>query len=402
MNNIFSRRTALKAAGVTLALPLLECFGSDKGQKPIRRFAAFQMPFGFLPENLYPKAKSGVTSSLYMKELEKVKESVTLYNGLYNPGINGGHDACYYFLTCGTKATKVNSISIDQEIASRFSGETRFKALVSGVALRAGASYTRSGIKIPVQDNPKKVFETMFLGGDRQEVLKKKQELSEGKSILDAFSYYTNKAKLQKSAQDKEKLDQYFTAIREVEKELYMTEVWLDRPMPSVKAPQFPKGKVDEMENFRTFTKIFKLALETDSTRIITYDFGQTRNKIGLDGIDEGYHGLSHHRQEKDKLNQLKSIELEMFKIFSSFLEDLQNSALLKSTICVFGSGLENPNNHSAARPPVILAGGGLKHKGYVDFGEEKKPLGNLYLGILDKMGIQKEFFGSSKGKLDI
>lgn len=396
-----SRRQVLKLAGVSLALPFLESTARAK-DSAIRRFVAMQMPFGFLPENLYPEEGSEAFSSLYMQKFSQVKDSVTLYNGLHNPGINGGHDACYYFLTCGTKAKKVNNISVDQEIASKFAGETRFKSLVSGVAMRSGASYTRSGIKIPIQSSPQKVFEAMFLGGKAHEVRQKKQELMEGKSILDAFSYFSKKSNNKFSGQDKTKMDQYFTAIREVERELSMNEAWLDKPLPKVVKPDFPKGKVNEIENFKVFTKIFKLALETDSTRLITYDFGQTRSKIGLDGVNEGYHGLSHHKLAEDKLNQLRIIEEEMFKIFSDFLIDLKQSDLLDSTICVFGSGLENPNNHSAARPPVIVAGGSLKHKAYVNFGENKKPLGNLYLSVLGKMGIEKDFFGSSNGTLDI
>ncbi|MCM8529614.1 MAG: DUF1552 domain-containing protein [Lentisphaeraceae bacterium] len=395
------RRQILKLAGVTLALPFLESSAEVKSNS-IKRFVAMQMPFGFLAENLYPKNERDVFDSLYMQKFSQIKDSVTLYNGLHNPGINGGHDACYYFLTCGSKAKKVNSISVDQEIATRFVGETRFKSLVSGVSLRAGASYTRSGIKIPIQNSPQKVFEAMFLGGKAHDIRKKKQELAEGKSILDAFSYYSKNSNHKLSGQDKVKMDQYFTAIREVEKELSMNEAWLDKPLPSVEKPNFPKGKVNEIENFKVFTKIFKLALETDSTRLITYDFGQTRSKLGLDGVNEGYHGLSHHRLNVDKLNQLKIIEEAMFTIFSDFLIDLKNSNLLDSTICVFGSGLENPNNHSAARPPVIVAGGNLKHKAYVNFGDRPKPLGNLYMSVLDKMAIEKTSFGSSNGTLDL
>ena len=401
MSKNLSRRDVLKAAGVTLALPFLESSAANVNNGQAKRLVAFQMPFGFLAEKLYPKNGSDLSDSRYMKTLESLKDSVTLYNGLYNPGINGGHEANNYYLTCGSKTKKVNSISIDQEIASRYKGETRFKSLVAGTGLRAGASYTRSGIKIPAQEDPKKVFETMFLGGSSKDVQRKKHELMQGKSILDAFSYYSI-VRNRYSGNDRAKIDQYFTSVREVEKELKLSEAWLDKPMPKVKAPTFPSSHSDEMDNFRTFTKVFKLVLETDSTRLITYDFGQTRKKIHLDGINEGYHGLSHHRMEKDKINQLYTIEMEMFKIFSDFLKDLKDSNLLNSTLCLFGSGLENPNNHSAARPPIILAGGGLKHKGYVNYGERRVPLGNMYLSILERMGVNKGSFGSSSGKLDI
>ena len=393
---MLNRRTVLKAVGVTLALPFLQA--SEQKSRDIKRFVAFQMPFGFLPEFLYPQNGN---SSDYLNNLNNVKGSYTLFNGLHNPGINGGHDANYYFLTCGNKNSKVNSISVDQEIAAHFSGETRFKSLVTGIGLRAGASYTRSGIKIPVQENPVKVFETMFLGGSKKEIARKKNELAQGKSILDAFSLYQKRIKNKAGKADHEKLDQYFTSVRELEKEFQMSGEWLDKPLPKVDRPEFPKGKLDEMENFRVFTKLFNLILETDSTRIITYDFGQTRNNLNLEGISEGYHSLSHHRMNEDKISQLKIIENEMFKILGQFLQSIKEAGLLESTITVFGSGLENPNNHSASKPPLLVAGGPIKHSGYIEMNKET-PIANLYLALLEKMGVPKNTFGSSKGKLSI
>lgn len=394
--SVLNRRTILKASGVILALPFLQA--SEKKSTEIKRFVALQMPFGFLPEFLYPQ--NGKDSE-YLQHLNEFKDNYTLFNGLHNPGINGGHDANYFFLTCGNKNSKVNSISIDQEIAARYSGETRFKSLVTGAGFRAGASYTRSGIKIPIQENPAKVFETLFLGGSKKEIDKKKNELTQGKSILDAFTYYQKKMRDKSGKADHQKLDEYFTSVRELEKELQMSEEWLGKPLPKVEKPEFPKGKLDEIDNFRVFAKLFKLVLETDSTRIITYDFGQTRNVLNLEGINEGYHSLSHHRLNEDKISQLKIIETEMFKILGQFLKSIKEAGLLESTITVFGSGLENPNNHSAAKPPLLVAGGALKHRGYVEF-EKEKPIANLYLTLLEKMGVPKNSFGSSDGKIDL
>ena len=393
----FSRRNILKMSGVTLALPFLESFGQPQSPKGIKRFVAMQMPYGFVPKYLYPNKKG---KSVYMSTLEAHKGSVTLLDGFYNPGVNSGHDCNYYYLTCGKKDSAANTVSLDQQLASTYKGETRFKCLISGVGPRAGLSYTRSGIQIPIQHDPTKVFQKMFIGGTGKSTRQKVQELSEGKSVLDSFKYYSSKFKgLSKT--DQEKMAQYFTAIREVEQSLHASEMWIKKPYPQVKKYQIsPEARKRPMANFRAFTKIFKLALENDSTRIITYDFGQYHSKIDVDGITEGYHGISHHKNQQKQLDKLKIIETEMFKIYSDFIKDLKESNLLNSTICLFGSAMDNPSNHGASRPSVVLAGGDFKHKWHLR--NKRQPLGNLYLGFLEKMGHDRPNFGSSTGKFTL
>ena len=405
MNN-FNRRKFLKAAGLVMALPYLESFAAAKSSSP-KRFVGIQMPFGFLRNKLYPQ-NPGSANSQYLKHLKPLAKSFTLYDGLYNPLVNGQHDSNDYFLTGSNKRLKVNSISVDQEMASHFLGQTRYKSISAGVSLRAGLSYTRSGIKIPVVNSPQKAFEYLFMGGKAKDIVRKKRDMAEGKSILDVMSFYSKNIEGKTSSADKEKMDQYFTAVRDVEKEIQMTEGWLDKPMPKVDRMQFPKSKIGEMENYALFMKIFKLALQTDSTRFLTYDFGQTRSVIKLDGVSEGYHGLSHHRMNGEKLEQMRVIEDKMFEIFGNFLKDLQGikeggRSLLDNTSIIFGSAMENPNNHSSVRPPIIIAGGGLEHKTFVKFDDKnKKPISNVSLQLLHKMGIEKESFGSSNGTIDL
>ena len=401
-----NRRTFFKMSAASLALPYLETFAAPKSTS-IKRFVGIQMPFGFLRENLYPKQVGAINSS-YLKHLAEFKGKFTLIDGLRNPGVNGQHGANDYFLTGGSKRTKVNSISLDQEMASHFLGQARFNSITAGISLKAGLSWTRSGIKIPVINSPQKAFEALFLGGKPFEIREKKRKLAEGKSILDVLGYYRQNLNKQIGAKDKERIDQYFSAVRDVEQELQMSEAWLDKPKPKVEKMQFPKGKLGEMEVYRLFMKVFKLALETDSSRILTFDFGQTRSRIELDGVSEGYHGLSHHRKAPDKLEQMRIIEDEMFKILGSFLKDLDNlkeqgNSLLDNTMVLFGSALENPNNHSAVRPPLLLAGGGFKHKNYVSIPNGKEQANcNLYLSMLHKMGIDKTTFGSSTGTFSL
>jgi len=405
MNNL-NRRTFFKAAGITMALPYLEALASPNASSP-QRFVGIQMPFGFIRKHLYPKAQGSAESS-YLRHLKPLAKSFTLYDGLYNPLVNGQHDSNLYFLTGSNKRLKVNSISLDQEMASHFLGQTRFKSISAGVSIQAGLSYTRSGIRIPVIRTPQEAFMRMFMGGKAQDIARKKRDMSEGKSILDVMSYYSKKMEGKTSSTDKERMDQYFTAVRDVEKEIQMTEGWLDKPMPKVDRMQFPKGKIGEMENYQLFMKIFKLAIMTDSTRFLTYDFGQTRAVIKLDGVSEGYHGLSHHRMNDEKLEQLRIIEDKMFEVFGNFLKDLNatkegGNSLLDNTSIIFGSAMENPNNHSSVRPPIIVAGGGLKHKNFVKYDDKsKKPISNVSLRLLHKFGVEKESFGSSNGVIDL
>ena len=396
MTNL-SRRQVLRLSGVTLALPCLESYGDTARPDEVKRFIAMQMPYGFLPNNLYPDPGTQ-GSSPYMSALEEVKGSVTLLDGLHNPGVNSGHDSNFYFLTCGRKDAGKNTISLDQELAAKYQGETRFKCLVSGIGPRAGMSYTRSGIKLPVQSDPAKVFARMFVGGSASDAKRKMHELSEGKSILDSYSFYATKFS-GLSSSDRSRMDQYLTAVREVEKSLQASEAWINKPYPKVDKITLPNNKQSgEILNFRLFTKLFRLALENDSTRIITYDFGQLRSRLDIEGVSDGYHEISHHHNQKNKLSQLKAIELEMFTIYGEFLKELNDANLLDSTICLFGSAMESPNNHSAVKPPVLLAGGGFDHKWYMKL-EKRQPLANLYLSLFDRMGNRTSSFGSSTGQ---
>lgn len=398
MNNL-SRRNVLKMAGVTLALPFLESFGKSQSQTGIKRFVAMQTPYGYLPNKLYP-SKNGSTSP-YLSVLKPLKGSLTLFNGFYNPGVNSGHDVVNYYLTCGKKDSAANTISLDQQLASTYKGETRFKCLVAGGNVnRVGLSWTRSGIRIPVQYRPDKVFTKMFLGGSNSDVQKKMHELSKGKSILDSYKFYSSKFKNLTHA-DKQRMEQYFTAVRDVEQSLEASKMWIKKPFPKV-------GKIDlgsgssrsPIENFRTFTKIIKLAFENDSTRIATFDFGEVHGKLDLDGVDDGYHTTTHHNKLKDKLSQLELIEKEFLNIYCDFLKDLKEANLLDSTISLFGSAMYTPNNHSAETAAVLIAGGGLKHKWYQKI--KRQPLGNLYVDILEKMGQRKPSFGTSTGKFTL
>ncbi|MCM8530499.1 MAG: DUF1552 domain-containing protein [Lentisphaeraceae bacterium] len=404
MRKRLNRRTLIKAAGVVLALPKLEAMGKEK--RPINRFVAMQMPFGFLSSKLYPQTTGkDYEETDYLKILKNHRQDFTLFKGLYNPGVNGGHDANYYFLNCHSPKRSQRSQSIDSFIADKLLGQTRVSSVISGAGLRSGCSYNRIGVKIPVQSSPAAIYERLFLKASKTDVEKQRRRLSVGKSILDTTLEASKSLQRKVSRADKEKLEQYFSSIRDVEVELNNQLYWLDQDLPKHEKMKLEKS-IDLVSNFSLFTKLFRLLIQTDTTRVMSYDFGQTRHVQKLPGVTGGYHNISHHRGNKDSLKQLSIIESKMISIFNEFINDLKDfqedgTCLLDKTDIVFGSALSNPNNHSAAFPPIFLAGGSYKHAGYVERSKDVRlPLANLYLTILQRHGFEVESFVNSTGRL--
>jgi hypothetical protein len=411
-----TRRHFLRGVGVTLAMPMLECFlprgyAAAKGGPP-RRMVSICMPLGLHPAFFFPeKVGTDYALSPYLEPLKEFRNDFTVISGLSHPDVGSTHDSIYSFLT-GAPHPEIrggfrNSISLDQFAAERIGQETRFPSL-SLSAEGFGLSWTRSGALVPPDLNPSSIFARLFLEGRPDEVESQTRRLRDGRSILDTVQEQAKRMQPALGARDREKVDEYFTSVRELEQRMATAQEWSKKPKPKVEAkpPQNSTNSADLIGKNRLMFDLMHLALQTDSTRLITMLQLGTSMVPPIPGVSLGHHDLSHHGQDPAKIQQLKTVELEEMKTLQEFLTKLKNTqeqgeSLLDHTTVFFSSNLGNASNHSAKNLPVLLAGGGFKHGQHLAFDADRPPpLCNLFLSMLHRMGIEADRFGSSTGTL--
>ncbi len=414
-----SRRTALRASGVALSLPLLDvmnpALGFERAEQP-KRMVLICNALGLYPPSLFPKTPGNdYENTEYLELLKEHRSDFTLFSGLSHPDQNGKepHDTEMTFLTAainpGLGGFK-NTISVDQVAAMHFGHATRFPSITLGSNTRESQSYNSNGVMLPADNRPSRVFAKLFLAGSPEEQRRQRQGLAEGRSILDAVSDQTKSLNKRVSGGDRKQLHEYFAAIRAAEKELDATDAWLDRPKPKVNA-DVPKDILEPSEllgKIRELMNLIPLMLQTDSTRVVSLMIQADHGVPNITGVQSGHHPLSHHGQDPARISQLKIIESGILSTFSDFLTQLgqrsaQGTRLLDHTSVLFGSNLGNANAHDPTNLPVILAGGGYKHGRYVAYDKTNNvPLCNLFVNLLNNTGIPTESFGTSTGILEV
>jgi len=411
-----NRRHFLRAAGVTLALPLLESLQprafAAGNTAPVRRMVCICTPLGLQPQFFFPKgAGADYTPSPYLELLKDFRGDLTVISGLSHPDVGSSHDSLFSFLT-GAPHPEIrggfrNRISLDQFAAEKIGGLTRFPSL-SLASEGFGLSWTRSGALVPSDFYPAELFSRLFLDGKPEEVQAQARRLRDGRSILDMVRGQARGMQPALGSRDREKMDEYFTSVRELEQRLATSEEWSKRPKPKVQAP-LPRNNqnpADLVGKSRLMFDLLHLALQTDSTRLATLLLLGTSLVPPIPGVSFGHHDLSHHGQDPKKIEQLKAVEVEKLKTFREFLVKLkqteeQGQSLLDRTMVYFSSNLGNASSHSAKNLPVLLAGGGYKHGQHLAFDPQNPPpLCNLYVSMLQRLGISEEKFSSSTGPL--
>jgi hypothetical protein len=232
--------------------------------------------------------------------------------------------------------------------------------------------------------------------------------LRDGQSILDTVEQQAKRMQGALGARDREKVDEYFTSVRELEQRMVIADEWSKKPKPKVdvKPPQEIANPADLSGKTRLMFDLVHLALQTDSTRLITVLLLGTSSVPPIPGVSLGHHDLSHHGQEPKKIEQLKIVELEKMKALRALLTKLKNTqeegeSLLDRSMILFSSNLGNAANHATRNLPVLLAGGGFKHGEHLSFDPANPPpLSNLYVSMLQQLGIEADKFGSSTGTL--
>ena len=411
---LVNRRHFLRAAGVSLALPWLDALApaQNAAAGPPRRMVCICTPLGLHAPNLFPeRAGRDYALTPYLDELREFRDDFTIISGLAHPEVGSSHDSIFSFLTAAPhpeiRAGFRNSISLDQFAATHIGGETRFPSLAlscEGFSL----SWTRSGALVPSDSFPSSVFARLFLEGRPDEVQAQARRLRDGRSILDAVGDQARSMQPRLGAADRDKLDEYFSSVRELERGLARSEEWSRRPRPrvDVRPPQNNLNPADVVGKARLMFDLIHLALQTDSTRLITLLLLGTSLVPPIQGVSLGHHDLSHHGQEPTKIAQLRTVELEKLRTLRAFLAKLkdtreQGASLLDRTMVFFSSNLGNASSHSTRNLPVLLAGGGFRHGQHLAFNpSQPPPLSNLYVTMLQRLGVNSDRFGSSTGTL--
>jgi hypothetical protein len=407
-----SRREVLRAAGVSLALPWLDSLAHGLAAAPRHRMVCICAPLGLHPPHFFPeKAGSDYAPTPYLEVLKDFRDDFTVVSGLSHPDVGASHDSGFSFLTAAPhpeiRAGFRNTISLDQFAAERIGGETRHPSL-SLADEGFGISWTRSGAPVPADSSPSRVFARLFIEGRPDEVQAQARRLKDGRSILDAVRDQAAKLQPGLGSADREKVDEYFTSVRELEQRIARTEEWSKKPKPKVEAkqPQDAGNSADLVGKLRLMFDLIHLAFQTDSTRLVTHMMLGTSSVPPIAGVSLGHHDLSHHGQDPNKIEQLKKVELEKMKALRDFLAKLKESKeedapLLDRTMVFFSSNLGNASNHAVRNLPVIVAGGGFKHGQHLAFDPASPPpLSNLFVSMLQKLGIEVDKFGSSTGTL--
>ena len=414
LNQPLSRRAFLRGAGVTLSLPLLDAMlpafatPSARAAQAVagtpRRMVAIQTNQGIMPQFFFPaKAGSDFELTPYLQLLEKHRRQMTVFSGVSHPDVDGGHQAERCFLTGaphpGGPAFR-NSISLDQFAAERIGVATRFPTLtLAATGENPTVSVTRSGVAIPPERSPSKLYKQLFVNAKPAQIEQRVSDLRKGRSLLDFVGESAKQLQRDIGPRDRERLDQYFTSVRDLEQRLVRVEDWEQKPKPSVSAP-IPEDVTDSqrfVDKSRLMLDMVRLALETDSTRLVSFFLDATP-----------IHNLTHHGNRPEVIAELRKIEEQELQTLNGFLNSLTAvkegpDTLLDRTMVLYGTCMGSANSHSNHNLPVLLAGGGFKHGQHIAFDPapgRNYPLANLYVTMLQRLGIEADKFASSSGTM--
>jgi len=427
---LISRRLFLRNSGIALGLPMLESMLPAAPSVPPRRMICIGVPFGFDPTAFVPVATGrDYTLPSHLTHLAAFRDDFTVVSGLSHPNTGGGgHKAEAVMLTGAPypdySHNLKNTISVDQAFAARFRGETRYESFVlttQGQSL----SVTGNGVSIPAIGQPSAVFKKLFLAATPAEIDVEMRRIDEGRSMLDFVSDRAKSLNRRISNADRQRVEEYFESVRDVERQLQMTREWVNRPKPKAigSEPRDIGDNQQQKAKFQLMIDMIHLALVTDSTRAVSLmTFGM-------------HHDLSHHGKEPKKLAACRQVEVELMQAFGDLLGKLKGAkeggtSLLDSTMVMMTSNLRDGNTHWTSNLPVILAGGGFRHGQHLAFnrpyldevkqelavtdgkkvnpekkiplmGKDQQPLCNLYTSMLRKSGVEIERFSTATGPLE-
>ena len=413
-----NRRNFLQSLSATaLTFPWfsnLALHGAEAAKAP-RRLVCIGLDFGLRPESFFPGNQGPeLELTALLKPLERWQRKMTVFSQLEHPGVQGGHYGVHAFLS-GVRREQAagfadGCVSLDQLVEEHCGELTRFPSLCLGVGSGDAISWTRSGIAVPKIEDPAAAFDMLFQPQRKAAAEARRAELSGNESVLALISQDAKRVAPHLDRWDREKMDEFMGAVRDFERANATNMAWLDKPLPVTDGIKPAWKNEGCMDRVRANFDVAALALQADATRIVTLNIGGSLPVTNIPGINRGYHDLSHTGQDPEKLRQLHVIESALMAELDYFLErlstmkDIGGSSLLDNTTVVFGSGMGNASAHANTNLPLVLAGGGFKHGRHLFFpkqGRQQTPLCNLFVTLLQQMGVERDKFGSSTGNLN-
>ena len=423
-----SRRRFLQGTGILLSLPFLESMlpafaRAAESSSPLapnakpRRMFGICNNLGLLGDQFFPTGTGrDYVASPYLQLLAEHRNDFTVFSGVSHPNVDGGHPSDIAFLTAAphpASSSFRNTISLDQHVAERIGIMTRFPSLTLAVNTSTRSlSWTGAGVAIPPEEKAADVFKQLFLQGTPAEIEAQIRELDTGRSILDAVADQAKALQRDVGARDRDRLEQYFTSVRDLEHRLQTSKGWERKPKPvvTVPPPVDPTSNAQYMAKVKVMYDLVRLAFETDSTRSITLmlnSVGTPVPEIAGERLTDDYHNLSHHGKAQDKLTQLQVLDAWHMKLLAGLMHDLKgvregDDTLLDRTMVLYGSNFGDANAHSTTNLPTIFAGGGFHHGQHLAFNRERNyPLPNLFVSMLQRLGLEEGSFASSTGRMD-
>jgi hypothetical protein len=409
-----SRRQFIRTSSALLALPWLESLAVAGEPRAPRRMVTVCTGFGLYGPSFFPERPGrDYEASEYTKVLDELRDQFTVFSGISHPEIGGDHASEACFLTSAKHPTANNfrnTVSLDFVAAKHVGNATRFPLM--SLRTQDGGSaltYTATGAGIPPLDKPSQIFARMFLAGNPKEVEKELARLQRGQSVLDRMGDRLADLKSRLSVNDQQQVTDYTEAVRDMEKQLHADEAWVLRPKPVVTepAPSDATDRSDTIGRARILFNLTRLALLTDSTRVVSIFIRGMDLKPPIDGVTEDHHGLTHHGRNPAKIEQLRIVERAEMAAFRDFLLSLRNTkdgegTLLDQTQVLIGSNLGDASGHGTSNLPILLAGGGFRHGQHIA-GDPKNntPLGKLFVSMLQRFGVEADRFGSGSGTMD-
>jgi len=391
---------ALPLAIESLSLRGASRSAAENAKNPPRRVLFICNSLGFHAPYFFPKTGGDLATSEYLCGLRYL-EKMTVFGNLFHPGMEtSNHDSEKSFLT-GTpnpeSSSFVNGISLDQVLVKALGSDTRFPFLSFSIYNRGwGCSWNDRGVAIPPMHDEEQIFEMLFGAEDLDT---KKQQLANDTRILEALRRDLDT--LRAGRKDLEKIDTYTTVIRELGTQLEREKYWLNTRKPVVDKSLSIDKEYEFSTKIQNLFELAKLAFRTDSTRVITLSMDWIYGAIKVPGATGGWHTLSHHGGNPEVLSSLSCVERDILKHFDQFLWDLDHisegdGSLLDHTTIVFGSNFGDSSDHTCNHLPILVAGGGYRHQGYLAL-DQSAPLCNLYLELLHRHDVDVGKFGSSQ-----
>src|SRR5215510_4504196 len=430
------RRTVLRGLGATVALPFLEAmtpaFGlaAAKSGKAAHRFQTFYVPNGMAMEYWLPKGEGAAFElSPILEPLAAYRSQMVVLSGLkanWNY-IHAGASGSFLTGTVRGGRTEIEiiaDVSMDQLLARHFAEETQVPSLELSMDAPANAGactgvlscvYTHTlswrgpTQPLPMEWNPRAVFETLFGDSGSTERAAREARLRQHKSILDSVNEKLAGLRKALGPQDQVRVEEYAESIRDVERRIQTAEAQSDIELPEFSQPQGAPPVFED--HLALMLDLQLLALRSDLTRVITFMLSkeQSARPYPQIGVPEAHHPLSHHNDVPELVERLSKINRYHVELFSGYLAKLRatpdgDGSLLDHMTILYGSGISNSNQHSGVDLPILVMGGGAgtlrggRHLQYSD----KPSNANLLVTLMDKMGVPVERLGNSTGKLDI